>query len=280
MVTLTVTHTLLRKSTVVPIATPTLVPPVPTQLPEQTIRMDELLHSKDCKLPCYLGILPGKTTLEEGKAILENIGAEYHGSYTRETDHATDYFYEIWIWHDVPPEIFKAPAHTGDYHFFNAWISLISTNDIVQIIEAGASAPKSKDEYRAYWSMYFANQILQIYGPPDQMYLDHIDPEYANFGRALLLVYGKLGAVIQIEGNEEDNNICTEPGYEARNLSLRLSLYDPNSGVNIYADGRVPPTDHAVWIPIEEALGVTNIEFYRQVVSNPSICFTPIIIKP
>lgn len=274
----TVTPASTQKPIAFSFSTPTMIPPVPTQLPEQTKLMRELLHSKDCSLPCYLGIVPGKTSLSEGEAILKSIGAKYHSSYKREKDKTTEYAYDLWI--GVPSEINVTPEPNGDWNIIIHAISFISTNEIVQNIEVIAAVTKLKEEYRSYWSIYSVKEILRRYGIPEQMYFNHIDHEMAYLGRSILLIYRKLGVVVEVYGNQDENNICIEPGYEANSLSLRLSLYDPNSGVDIYADGRVPPSDPDVWVPIEEELGMDAAEFYRRVIDNPSVCFKPNIKKP
>jgi hypothetical protein len=234
--------------------------------------MIELLHSKDCRLPCYMGITPGKTSLSEAKVILEGIGARYHGSYTRDSDLRTEYAYDTWI--ADPSDPHTTPEANGDWNIIPQSISLWSNNETVQIIETGAQSTRSKIKYQEYWSLFSAKEILSRYGPPEEMYIFRVDPETAYLGHKLLMVYEKLGAVIEIYGDKEENNLCTKPGYEAHFLELRLSTYDPNSSINIFADGQISPKNQSVWLPVKVSLGIIPIEFYQDVITDPSICFT------
>jgi hypothetical protein len=47
----------------------------PTLSPDRELRMSKLLQAKDCQLPCYLGITPGKTSWTEARQILTDLGA-------------------------------------------------------------------------------------------------------------------------------------------------------------------------------------------------------------
>jgi hypothetical protein len=272
------TSTLSSKSTALPsdniipsasplhprMGTPTLIP---TQFVEETERMIDMLHSNDCKLPCYLSTTPGKTTLSEGATILKNIGAEYRGSYIRKQVQATEYSYQIKS---------GAPGHYRSNEYILQLLSLISTDDVVNIIEVGIGAVGIIDEYRAFWSNYSVKKIFQTYGIPDQIYYAYTDPDRPSLGHRILLVYERIGALIEVYGNEEDNNICTKPGYEAQSLFIHMSLYDINYDLSIHDDSRIPPTVYAEWISFKEALGVSKQEFYQQVMFNPYSCFDTI----
>src|SRR5262245_55202366 len=72
--------------------TPTFEPTLPAT---EEQRMKELLQAGDCKLPCYLGIRPGKTTLQDARAILEALGASYLGEYKRRIDDGIEYPYVL-----------------------------------------------------------------------------------------------------------------------------------------------------------------------------------------
>ena len=70
-----------------------------------------------------------------------------------------------------------------------------------------------------------------------------------------------------------ENNIC--PMNEAKRIFVEMSLSFSNSSLKISSNGKVPPTDREVWLPIEKVLGLDTDEFYKQVIADPSVCFEP-----
>jgi hypothetical protein len=63
---------------------------LPTQSPLQETIMIQRLLSPQCVLPCYLGIIPGITSIIDAKSKMDDIGAIY-----RRTNQIglQDYFY-------------------------------------------------------------------------------------------------------------------------------------------------------------------------------------------
>jgi len=243
-----------------------LYTPVPTISSTELEHMVALLQSNDCKLPCYLGITPGKTTLNEAKEILVSLGGSHVSDHERK-DGATEYFYNLWV--GDPTVVNETPEPNGFMTKIIHHVSLITNNDTVQIIEVYINATKSLAKFREYWSRYSAREIFLQMGPPDHLYTGTPDP--AEKGSYLLTTYEKLGVVAQIYGTKQEDNIC--PESEAKFIDLQLSLFSPASQLSIYGDGGVPPTDRTVWLPIEEAVGVNMQAFYNRVVSDPSACF-------
>jgi len=251
----------------------TVTPSVPIQSSEQTIRMNDALHSSTCDLPCYLGIVPGKTTLSEGRAILEDFGMEFFGSFLSADGIILYHTYKIRIGNI--DQLTEIPEQNGESSTILQYIMLTTVDGVIQSMDVIIAATGLVDTYRAYWLPFFPKGILQKYGPPEEIYLGRLYPDLAMLGHRLLLIYKKLGVTIEIYGNQEDNNICTPEGTEARSFSLRMTLYNPNGKIDIYADGRVPPTDEAVWTSIEEALKIDPVEFHRQLTSELLPCFQP-----
>lgn len=260
-----------------PPATPVPSFPLP---PDDEVRMTGLLQSEDCKLPCYLGITPGKTNLNEAKAILESLGATHHGDYKRYTDGAMEFAYDLNVGEIIGTNG-TANNNPGTVLIYHS-VSLITNNDTVQIIEIGAGTSTKQSlelqaisKFREIWSRYTSRGIFLQSGQPDKLFIGILDPSNMILYPDLLIIYQKLGTVIDYYGTERENNICLED--KAQDIYMRLSLFNPNSNLRISDDGRVPPTDRRAWLPINEILGVNESEFYNQVISNPSICFNSII---
>jgi len=270
-----------------PSRTPIPAPPTPTFVPtlsfDQEQHVGELLEAKNCKLPCYLGITPGKTTLSEARTILKNLGASYMGEYKREAEGAISYTYLL----DVggQPGIGETPMPDGSIKALTHYVSLITdtNSEMVQVVEAGSgtvgpgiSTAQALAKFRKYWSRYTAREIFLQLGQPDQLYTD--TSYTGENGIYLLAVYEKLGVVVQIYGTGKENNIC--PENEAQSIYLQLSLFSATSQLSIYGHGLVAPTDRIVWLPIDDVLGVSTKDFYSSVIADSSTCFKPKITTP
>lgn len=209
-------------STTSPLSTLTPIFPIPTLLSEQASRLYEILYSKACKFPCYLGIIPGKTSLNDGEAILDKLGAKYIGKYIRRSDQATADDYVAWV--GMPTEKEETLGQEKYAKIISYDISLSSTSGIIQSIDTLISAYTITESSHKYLSIFTAKEIFKNYGPPDEIYLKYNNPKLPFLGHELLLAYKKPGIIIVIYGNEEENNICSEPGYEANFITIALSF--------------------------------------------------------
>jgi hypothetical protein len=234
------------------------------------------LQDGTCQLPCYLGIIPGETTLQKGIAILENLGGNEFISgygpnpYQRETDGALLYTFEFNV--DSTPPRDMVLSHS---------VTLITDNDIIQIIEVGAGtivaeSPQSLETYRAFFQRYSAREIFLQTGKPDTVSVGLI--EHPNqLGDDLVILYTKQNIAIDLYGTGLENNLC--PNNEAKHIYLHMLLSHPNSTLDIYSDGQVPFTNQEIYPRIEEVFNIGADEFYEQVLSDPTVCFEQ-LLKP
>ena len=253
-----------------PTPAPTLfLPPNPTPHPtlatDNALLLFNVMQDGNCKLPCFLGIIPGETTIQDATDILLELGGSDLGGFQRETDEAFDYPYSFDI-----GDMFSGEK-TISYS-----ISLITNNDIVQVITVSAStylpksSPISLEAFRKYWQRYSARQIFIQLGEPDNLSVNWIESD-SERGAELIMIYEKENIVIVIYGSKQENNLC--PRNEATSLYLGMLISNPETTVDIYGDGRVPFTNQEIYPPIEEIFGVGAREFYYSVNSDPSICW-------
>lgn len=241
---------------------------IPTLLLEQENLLAESLQSTTCVLPCYLGIIPGKTTLETAKKILDGLGGRYSSRIQRtETDGA---FLDTYHFHLGDPQSGKIIGYEV--------VILISDNNLIQLIEFASSTgrlqilgpnlfEKSLNLYQNYWGRYStARQIFLQLGEPEELYL------VGDSTFELIMSYKDPNAKIAIAGRAEENNLCSQ--YASVDfISVYSTISNDNSPFDINGGGGTPLTDREVYIPVEEALGITTKDFYEQVLADPSICF-------
>jgi hypothetical protein len=242
--------------------------PHPTLRPEKALQLLAALQDETCKLPCYLGIIPGQTTLQDAKAILVELGGSGLGEYRRDTDGLLSYTYTLDVGEQSPGE-----------KIISNLVTLVPKDDVVQVVIMGAgsmpsdSSPISIETYRTYWQRYSARQIFLQLGEPEKLSVNRVERLYDR-GADLIFLYSKQNIAIDLYGTGQENNLC--PKNEAKSLSLHMLISYPGSPLNIYdLDGGVPLTDQELYPPIEDVFGVDGKNFYNSVVSDPSVCFTP-----
>jgi hypothetical protein len=255
---------------------PTFIPPAPTLSADKELQMVHSLQSEGCILPCYLGITPGKTAMNDARTILENLGGskvDNHIYVTKEGFFEESYNLAVGDRNIIS----DTPEPNGFMWKILHSVSLVTNNDIVQIIEVNLIVSKSILKFQEYWSRYSVREIFLQSGIPDQIYTNPIDSKWAYIGHNLFIEYKSPDIKIELFTHMPKYSICTQYRSE---VIIHFTLSGINSSINIYYDGRVPPSDQKVWIPIEEELEIDNTEFYNRVVSDPSVCFEVKKIAP
>jgi hypothetical protein len=130
--------------------------PPPTLLPDQEQHMAELLQSQDCRLPCYLGITPGRTKLKEARAIVESLGAGLRFTEKNKTNNLIGYSYVLDI---GDPSVPKTTPGSSALVYQSLIISATVNDDMVQQIHVGIwteSVEISFETFQDHWARYSA----------------------------------------------------------------------------------------------------------------------------
>lgn len=158
-------------------STPTATPR-PTLAPTQAsaLVIDLYQHNANCKLPCWWGVVPGKTKWLDAQAFFETFALKIvYGTYKPNIVEAA-------VFVPVPPSIWPGSPQ----NYFD-----ISDEKVVTIQTEFLDVPA-----------YRMAQIFQTYGVPDQIW---IDPRRLQFPIALF--YPRLGILAVY-------NALTSPGGE------------------------------------------------------------------
>jgi hypothetical protein len=244
-----------------------LYTPPPTLLPDQEHHMAELLQSQECILPCYLGIIPGKTSLSEAKAILDSLGASFKGEYT--SDDVIEYSYNLDIGDPLVP---NATPGSSALVYQNIHLKTKPTDTTVRLIHIVLGTENTEisfETYRKYWTRYSTRQIFTQLGRPDQLYTASKGRGKGE-GSAIILVYGNRGVYVDLRGAAYETSICNEK--DATQIFIQMDLFDPESSINADEFNEYLH-DTTVWLPIKDAIGVDAQEFYKLVSTYPSVCF-------
>jgi hypothetical protein len=244
--------------------TPTFIP---TILPNQEQRMINLLHLKNCELPCYLGIIPGKTSWEDAQKILNTVGAKYVGEGSE--NGFPIYGYSINIG-DLTTIYITPDTNTGSGDLeISQHINFTIGENTVQRIYASIETIKFVSKFREYWSRYLLDGILQRIGKPNKIFLGI---SQQGDGYSIFFIYEDISTVLYFNAIKTGRLVC--PLSQDKMLpSLQMTVTNRIILPDLYTPGKVPPTNLNVYLPIEEALGVDETEFYNQIRLEPQTCF-------
>jgi hypothetical protein len=137
-----ITFTSFVTRTLEPIATSTSLPVLSQQASESEIK--ELLQNDVvCKPPCFLGVIPEKTTVEELKNIFNHFGLPLHDYEGKGRAYAVEKFPNS----DIPPE-------TG-FHLSNG------------LVKSMRVYPNRSNQFE--WSIYSPSAMLKRFGAPSKV---------------------------------------------------------------------------------------------------------------
>jgi hypothetical protein len=234
---------------------------------DQEHRMAELLQDKKCQPPCYLGITPGKTTWEEAQKILGSVGASSSGEWRE--GNLPVYEYNLWIGDSALTNVTPNSGTTvGDLGIAQK-IKFTVENDLVQRIGVWIQTRRFTEKYREYWSRFSLEAVLRQIGQPGKIYM--WIPKWGT-GYGMLIIYEDLGIFLDYSGIQSGNSICPLLSEKQQSV-LEMTLTNTSALPDIYPPGKVPPTDREVYLPIKDALGIDEKEFYNRLLLDPSTCF-------
>jgi len=182
-------------STEKPLITPLPTPsPRPTRSDMQLKTFFDLLQDDKCLLPCYLGIVPGKTTMDDASTILQNTGASIYAvmEYPYQNSSIQGYSYSL----DIEAKISQS-------------IKLFVYDGIVFRMEVYVGSPFDQLFYK-YWSKFSIPAILKSHGQPDAVYTAY-NPHWEKqiLGNNVAVLYHDPGIYIGNQGlPREDNLVC------------------------------------------------------------------------
>ena len=238
-----------------PTATTTILSTVPVATAQAMVL--ELLNNTVCRLPCWWGITPGKTTWEEARAFLLPLAKD--GEWRSE---------QILEGLNKAGFLFALPANqlSQSYSY--------DQDGLIQLIEI----------HLPLQPFYNLSTILTEYGEPEEVWIKALGLQ--DWGAYMLLSYPSQGFLamysFSVLPNRQKNviPICfdgTQP-ETSRTLALwnsdnKWSVQEvSNRAASIWFD------DYPRYLPLQQATGLTLEEFYQTFKDgNPGACLeTPL----
>jgi hypothetical protein len=244
------------------ISTPYIPEPIPTVSPSQENILSNNLLLEECTLPCYLGIITGKTTKAEAIELLSYLNIE--GGIIQE-DEVTRMTIGSAL--DIPNVIGEVNNQINDREDKNILYSnifLLENSKVIQI-RVYIQTHNIGNKYHQYFSRYSPRGIFLQIGVPDQIYI--------SIAGGLAMIYKDEGVVLISGKYKTGNNICSSientEGYH------HLVITDIHSSIDSFPPFE-NPTEDPGWIIIKDSLRIDEKTFYERVINDQSICF-PII---
>lgn len=160
--------------------------PLPTLNPEDayTQLQDLLKNNANCRLPCWWGITPGKTSWQDASRFLKTFSNVKSENELGVTSPNNDYVY-YYAYFQVPRE-FGTLNHSY----------VVKDNLVIKIYA-----------YVFDWSPFlYLSNVLTEYGPPDGIFITTYRNELNGMRPYLIyLVYEKLGILLEYSGGDAKN---------------------------------------------------------------------------
>ncbi len=188
----------------------------------------------DCTAPCFWGIMPGQTTLNEARNIFSHLGLQM----------ARDFF-EI------------------DYDFLSISVILTIQNNIVENLRVRIHPEQQKPEFAREWSAFSPDTLIKRYGLPTRV--DIIQDWNLNSVFAMTMYFDDADLIVDYVGI--DIMGIAKGSAQVCPLTAQFEL------VRIWM-GKNPVYPPAKGFPIEKAISITIEEFSKLMTGNPDqACF-------
>jgi hypothetical protein len=241
--------TILLSQTLTPTAT---ITPIPSKTPLNMLEPNEaeeairklLQEPVDCAAPCFWGITPGKTTLEEAGEIFGHLRLPLS-----------------------VPNTYRGKDHSSTSIKFDSGLELsmyLTIHDkVVENIHIRITPEKQEFGTSREWSAYSPETLIERYGPPTRVDFGVDWGPYVSF--AMQIYYDELDLIIQYYG---DNIIPGNP-----EPSLMCPLVVKFDAVWFWL-GKNPYYPPGLGVPLDVVTSLTIDEFAQLMIGEPdNACF-------
>jgi hypothetical protein len=238
----TATPTLVVTEIPLPIATETLLPTLRPESVKET--MQPLIQDPfNCSAPCFLGITPGKTGMDEVRAFFTPLGFKHREG--TDPNSGRDFYsvaYESGIGRD-------------------SYIVLFKSNNLVENIEIRPEIIKQKNGSPREWTTYSPETLIKKYGKPSRV----------EFALGLGQVNITINMILYFDPIDL---MAFYRGYEHPRSSQFCPFTFPFDYVSISMGPNPPDSPQFTTIPLEKATSLTVDQFTQLMLGDPQkACF-------
>jgi hypothetical protein len=224
-----------------PIKTATLYPPA-TLMPEKAKETIQTLLKApvDCLAPCFWGMTPGKTTLDEARNIFVHLGLQMASSTADGKD-------------------FSGVAHKFDSGL-SIHVILTIQNDFVENLRVNILPEKQKKGIPREWLAYSPETLIKRYGPPTKVEFTIAWGPSTSSLFVMVMYFDTIDLIIEYSG---DNIIPWQQKGSPQVCPLGAQF----DIVRIWM-GKDPVYPPAHVVPLEKATSLTLEEFSKLLMAG------------
>lgn len=227
---------------------PTLTPevPTPTMAPtlspnqEEALILDLLQNNAGCRLPCWWGFTPGKTSWQTAQAFFASLGKK------------TDGFGGPYV------TIYEVELRIHDTQISQTYIVI---NGIIDMIWVGAGVVRDDKAvfgdplFAQDWQRYMLPQLLITYGRPREILIRTFQeaPEGGWVPFHLLLFYQQQGILVDYQGPNERSG--EQLRWCPQKTNIALWLWSPERELTLQDVAQMGPN-----LPLEEVRNYRSLE--------------------
>lgn len=215
-----------------------------------------LLENPLCKLPCWWTIIPGETTWNDTKKVLQLLN-ETPTLYEKDEDYSA---------YDVTYYV------SENSHFIN--LRLHINKNIVEYISINNFIDQA--DINSRFKMYSPKNIVEEYGVPSRIYLrTYIN----NKSYSMSLFYDEKSFLITYAGTITNvgyqNRICFNTiNDDIKGIGINLQSSKLETLIDFYPkEKKIFDIERYSWVPVFEVTGLTVAEFSKLILENEDICF-------
>jgi hypothetical protein len=243
--------------TVAPTSTPILAvtetpSPTATQTLLATLRPESvkatmqpfLKDPMNCANPCFLGITPGKTSMDEVRALFSPQGFKHREG--TDPNSGRDFYSLVY--------------ETGIG--LNSSVILYTSKNFVENIEITPEITRQTDGSLREWIAYSPDTLIKKYGKPSRVEFA-FDPGQFNVTIGMILYFDPIDL------------IASYSGYEPPQSSQLCPFTFPFDSVRLWMGANPPNPPTFPTVPLEKATSLTIDQFSQLMLGDPKdACFT------
>jgi len=250
-----ITETPIRPNqTITPTSTPTIVPTLtltplntlePAQANKETLQ-PLLKEPMNCVVPCFWGIIPGQTHLDEARIFFSKLGfTPFEGVFQGKKFYTISY-------------------DSGTGH--NSRVTLTIDNNLVKNVEVTPDIPKPKEGSPREWIAYSPETLITRYGSPSSVRFT-----VSSYGIAGLPSNTGIDMIMYFDTSDL---IVAYSGYGMTPESF-CPLTASFDFVRLWIGPNPPNTPSFETVPLEKATSLTIDQFTQLMLRDPKkACFT------
>jgi hypothetical protein len=251
-------------------------------IPEPTLTADEskmlvrdlLENNAACRLPCWWGVTPGKTSWQESETLLLHLGATIKQFQSESGGNR----YGVRL--PGLPELILGFYDNG-----------IPDSKVDRIFVSGnKGGGQDQREFEIFWESYSPKEVMSKYGVPSRILLDTLstlgNTDIGKHGYTLWIFYDSLGFMIRYGGSiadEETFRFCFNLNQGANDIHhIELTLQYKDYAFPLELDDSILGSASARGLHLQDVTGI-SIEKIHQLftqVEKPYCLETPHDIWP